>query len=186
LAGEDRRLESLASVGQSDLASAPEESIRLVFDGCSNYFRRRPYRRWFDVLEKVLCPLGASYYAGTACHLDLVQWATDPTWQKLQRHHKSSLIADDLAFLSQQLSDENIELLLLNGSGIAQAYSEGFGCVFSQRVFPGPQPVRLFVGTSLNRTKVIGWNKNLQSSFGVSNEYIRAVVVATAEARVGG
>jgi hypothetical protein len=118
LTGAKRRLETLLSPGEDDLAVASADAIRMVFEGCNNYFDRCPYRKWFDVLEKVLRPLGASYYERTACHLDLVQWATDPTWGKLQPANTQSLIEADLLFLCQQLSRESIRLLLLNGSAV--------------------------------------------------------------------
>lgn len=92
LTGAERRLETLTSLDEKNLSSASPETVYRVFHGCNAYFQRRPYRKWFDVLEKVLLTLGASYYAGTACHLDLVQWATDPTWTDLRAEHKESLI----------------------------------------------------------------------------------------------
>src|SRR5271157_1491032 len=75
LVGDLRRLETLASVGESNLVTAPTDAISRIFDGCNSYFQRRPYRRWFDPLENVLKYVNASYYQGSACHLDLVQWA---------------------------------------------------------------------------------------------------------------
>jgi hypothetical protein len=37
--------------------------------------------KWFDQMEEfVLTNTGYSYFDGTACHLDLIQWATDPVW----------------------------------------------------------------------------------------------------------
>ncbi len=185
LTGAKRRLETLASLGTSDLSSASPDAIRRVLEGCNRYFQRCPYRKWFDVLEKILLPLGASYYNGTACHLDFVQWATDPTWRYLPSAQKKSLIAADLPFLHQQLSQEQIGLLLLNGSGIVKAFSKTFGCELRDqaRAIPGEISLKLFVGRTEQGVKVIGWNKNLQSSFGVSNEYLNAVANAIKEAR---
>jgi hypothetical protein len=171
-----RRLETRSSLGlkERDLSSASPEAVRRVFEGCNGYFQRCPYQ-WFNRLEKVLSLLGESYYTGTACHLDLVQWATDPTWGKLQRAHNKSLIDADLSFLGQQLAQEQIELLLLNGSGIVKEYSQRFDCLLKPRGISGNPDWKLSVGRTLQGIKVIGWNKNLQSSFGVSNEYIEAV-----------
>src|SRR4051794_16684783 len=79
LAGDGRRLETLPSLGCADLTSAPDATVERVLAGCNGYFRRRPYN-WFNKLERVLRYVGASYFDDTACHLDLVQWATDPVW----------------------------------------------------------------------------------------------------------
>lgn len=91
LEGDDRRLETLRSIGVNDLADAPVEFVSRVFEGCCNYFNRRPYSRWFNKLERVLRQVDASYYDGSACHLDLVQWATDPVWGKLPEIKKMKL-----------------------------------------------------------------------------------------------
>lgn len=80
LTGPQRRLETLRSLGVASLADADGEIIDRVVAGCDDYFKRAPYRRWFDQLDYVLGALGDSYYGGTACHLDLVQPATDPVW----------------------------------------------------------------------------------------------------------
>ena len=137
-----------------------------------------PYRKWFDVLEKVLRPLGASYYNRTACHLDLVQWATDPTWSKLQGNYKERLIEADLSFLRRQLSSESLRLLLLNGNGVVNACRELLGYRLTETAVPGKPAWRLFVGTTAEGLKVIGWNKNLQGSFGVSNDDIVSLAVS--------
>ncbi len=184
LTGPMRRLESLSSLGVTDLSSASPEVIWRVFESCNTYFQRCPYRKWFDVLEKVLRRLGASYYDGTACHLDLVQWATDPTWRELQSSQKEVLIEADLPFLRQQLFQEHIEFLLLNGSGIAKAYSERLHQTLTERVISDKVALKLFVGCTPHGVTVIGWNKNLQSSFGVSNDYIRAVSIAIEKTRL--
>lgn len=62
---------------------------------------------------------GASYKLGSACHLDLVQWATDPIWSKLATAIRKRLIADDAQFLASQLQqNERLWLLLVNGTGV--------------------------------------------------------------------
>jgi hypothetical protein len=121
LEGDERRLETLKSMGVNDLADAPVEFVNRVFQGCCNYFHRRPYDRWFNKLERVLKQVDASYYDGSACHLDFVQWATDPVWGKLHEIEKTKLIDADLPFLIRQLSQEKFQLLLLNGTGILEA-----------------------------------------------------------------
>jgi hypothetical protein len=186
LTGAERRLETLSSLGESDLSSASPDAIRRVFEGCNNYFHQCPYREWFDVLEKILSPLGVSFYTGTACHLDLVQWATDPTWRNLRGALKKNLIEADSAFLQEQLSRVRIRRLLLNGSGVVNAYTRKFGCELAEKVIPGKVGWKLFVGCNAQRVKVIGWNKNLQGSYGVKNEDIEALGREIVKARCDG
>jgi hypothetical protein len=72
LVGTSRRLATFASLGTSDLSTAPDAIVAQVLDDCNSYFERNPYRRWFDQLMPVLEACGASYYDRSACHLDLV------------------------------------------------------------------------------------------------------------------
>jgi transposase-like protein len=78
-----RRLETCRSLGVAQLADAPDDIVERVVAGCDGYFQRNPYWRWFLPLEQVLQGVGVSYTDGSACHLDLIQWATDPVWGKL-------------------------------------------------------------------------------------------------------
>jgi hypothetical protein len=116
--GERRRLATHASLGWSNLDAAPLHVISEVLNNCNGYFQRNPYRRWFDTLEPIVAACGASYYDGTACHLDLVQWATNPIWGKLNSYVHDRLIAEDSAFLASQLQNERMRLLLVNGNSV--------------------------------------------------------------------
>jgi hypothetical protein len=185
LTGAKRRLETLSSLGETDLSSASPDKIRRVLEGCNNYFWLCPYRRWFDDLENtILQPIEESYYSGTACHLDLVQWATDPTWRNLRSVVKKTLIEDDLWFLRKQLSREHIRVLLLNGSGVVKAYRKSFGCNLTDKVIK--LGWRLSVGCDAQGVRVIGWNKNLQGSHGVSLEDRKVLGMEVKKARFDG
>ncbi len=169
LTGTARRLATFASLGVRDLASASSSAVAQVLADCDSYFQRRPYMRWFGQLVPILAACGASYQDGTACHLDLVQWATDPTWAKLEPASlRRQLVADDAAFLLEQLKYERIKLLLVNGNGV---WSE-LRCSDVQEHEPisglGWRDIRIFTGM-IEQVRVIGWSVNLQSSPGVTN-----------------
>lgn len=165
LSGEKRRLESLTSVGEPDLRRASTDSVYRVVAACDNYFLRRPYRRWFDPLENILSSLGVSYYDRSACHLDLVQWATDPVWAKLSPNRKQ-LLETDIPFLRRQLLEANLKLLLLNGSGIARAYKAFFRVDLNESKVPNTR-ITLYDWRDARGLRILGWSINLQSSWGV-------------------
>jgi hypothetical protein len=127
LDGPKRRLETLKSLGVDSLAGADESTLASVVAGCDDYFNRVPYRQWFDKIELVLGGLDASYYNGTACHLDLVQWQPtrcgearcgDPTAPR----------QGGLELLDLQLREESIERLLLNGRSVLTVFQANSGC----------------------------------------------------------
>ena len=118
LVGKDARFVSLTAAGVPSLQDAPEEALVKVLDGTRNYFHNRPYRGWFDRWEKLLLAVDASYYAGSACHLDLAHWATDPVWKDLSPTTRADLIEDGAPFLRWQLTRFQIRHVLLNGRGV--------------------------------------------------------------------
>jgi hypothetical protein len=175
LDGSERRLETATSLKAHGTPVGSAAAVGRVFDGCSRYFQGRPYRRWFDVLEKVVKHVGASYYDGSACHLDLVQWATDPVWSGLDPAEAEALLRADIPFLRQQLAQEEIRLVLLNGTGIVRAYETHLGGHLKKVEYAIGGRVEMFCGQATAKLMVVGWNINLQSSFGVSNAEITAI-----------
>ena len=175
LNGSERRLETATSLKANGTSVGSPAAVSRVFEGCNRYFHLRPYRRWFDVLEKVVKHVGASYYDRSACHLDLVQWATDPVWSGLELAEIENLLKADIPFLRQQLAQEGIGLLLLNGAGIVRAYQAHFGVHLKKVKFAHGGRVKMLCGHVNPKLTVIGWNINLQSSFGVSNAEITGI-----------
>lgn len=178
LRDDQRRLETLQSLEVRDLSNAPPSVIGAVYESCVQYFRRNPYRRWFDQLERVLRRLNVSYYEGTACHLDLVQWATDPTWGSLPASIRRRLLEEDAEFLWKQLTCESIELLLLNGRGVVKEFERRYALRFTQIATErfGKIPTTFFRG-NIGKVLIVGWSTNLQSTRGVTN-FAREEIVA--------
>ena len=170
-----RRLATLESLGANDLASLSDEQIGEVIDDCARYFdsNRNPYGRWFNPLDKLLRDgADVSFYDGTACHLDLVQWATDPVWGELPDETKQLLLDDGVPHLREQLRHENIRLVLLNGRAVLnQVQAVGLATLSEQGILPlGQTTCTLYVGEG-EGVRFLGWSTNLQSSRGVSKDF---------------
>jgi hypothetical protein len=181
LVGDERRLETLTSLGVTDLASASDDAVCRVFDACNNYFHSHPYH-WFNKLERILKHVNASYCNGSACHLDLVQWATDRSWSRLHHDEQDTLIKADVCFLKAQLCNEKLRLLLLNGTGIRREYEKWLGGKLEESPLPRvKRPLTLFTGRAACGLKVVGWNLNLQTNR-ASNKEIEVIGAAVAKA----
>src|SRR6266511_6400613 len=117
LTGDQRRLATLESLGAQRLDRLTEAQVATVVADSATYFQRRPYRRWFDPLDELLrAGADARYYEGSACHLDLLQWATQPVWGKIaDPRARRALLDDGVPHLRAQLARENVRLVLLNG-----------------------------------------------------------------------
>jgi hypothetical protein len=169
-----RRLATLASLGADGLDVLTDDQVTAVVADCATYFHRRPYRRWFDPLDRLLkAALDVSYYDESACHLDLVQWATDPIWGRIpDREVRQTLLDDGVEYLRAQLTHENVRTILLNGRAVLdQVTAVGLADLQVVGTLPvGKASCRLYTGDG-GGVRWYGWSTNLQSSFGVSARF---------------
>jgi hypothetical protein len=71
--------------------------------------------------EHVLQPTGYSYFDDTACHLDLIQWATDPVWSGIKsKEVQKMLLEQDKEFFIHQINKYNFETVFLNGKTVVE------------------------------------------------------------------
>jgi hypothetical protein len=83
--------------------------------------------------------VGASYYDGSAAHLDLAHWATDPTWSDLTPDQRERLLEDGRSFLQWQLSRPHLRLVMLNGRAVILQFELWSGCPLQPvGQLPGP------------------------------------------------
>ena len=188
LDGPDRRFHTLRSLGLSSWTDADMSHIELISQSCRAYFSRNPYDAWFRQLDRILASTKASYYedAADACHLDLTPYATACKWTGLTSMQKSALRDAGAAALGQLLRDSSIRLLILNGRSVVEQFERIAGGTLEREVMPqwqlgrrGRAPVdgysykgvvQTVAGVHLAReVLVVGFNHNIQSSFGVSN-----------------
>ena len=186
LAGPARRLATLPSLGAERLDELTDAQAEEVLQDCASYFSRNPYRQWFDQLEGLIgLACDASYYAGSACHLDLVPWATDPVWGRVDASARERLLADGVPRLRSQLNRCAFDVVLLNGRGvIEEVLAAGLAELSSLDVLRvDGVSSRLYRGESRGATWV-AWSTNLQSSWGITKRFraelahrVRAIVV---------
>lgn len=174
LSGVQRRLATLESLVAFRLDDLTDDQIAQVEADCASYFQRRPYRRWFDPLDSLLrTSTGCSYYDATACHLDLVQWATDPAWSGItDAAIRQELLDDGLIHLRAQLAHDNVQLVLLNGRQVLDhVLTAGLATLQEVGTIPfNGNMCRLYAGDG-SGVRWVGWSTNLQSSFGVSTAF---------------
>jgi len=182
--GDKRRLATYESLRVSGFAELGSNRGVAILDDCKAYFQRRPYG-WFKSLDQILAKgLSASYYDGTACHLDLVQWATDPFWSRLNSSAQLRLLNDGLPFLKELLSQESFELIVVNGRTVVEVVEQlGLTTWSLKGQLDGPPSVKLFLGTG-SGTNWLGWSCNLQSQPG-ARKHIDALISFAKESILG-
>jgi hypothetical protein len=194
LDGPSRRLHTLTSLGLRKWSDVDAKHVTLIAEACREYFSRNPYNVWFRALDHVMSGAGVSYYVGSyrACHLDLIPFATKCKWTDLTIRQRSSLLAVGGDTLAMLLRDSSIRVLILNGQTVV-AHLQKVANVEFQRTkmrrwtlprqsgsgvvgvaFHGT--LTQLSGVDLERSIVVlGYNHNLQSSFGVTTFVKKAI-----------
>jgi hypothetical protein len=194
LEGSTRRFPTLTSLQLGSWRRADARHVKAIAAACDGYFNNNPYQRWFNVLETLLSHGEHSYYGdfATACHLDLVPFATTSRWGDLAPEHRRQLLHAGSDHLGNLVSHAPIKMLILNGRSVIRHFSSISDAIFettpsdswrlagrAQRAVPGVA----YTGTATrigsvsleSPIRVIGFNHNLQSSFGVSRRVIGAI-----------
>jgi len=197
------RFESLTTLQVRDWSEVAAQGVRRVWQACEDYFYRNPYDQWFKRLEKVLVGTGATYYSRIgeqACHLDLVPFATAEKWSALTTAHRAGLIELGIPSLVRTIKASDIRVLVLNGSTVVREFSRLLnGQALASREMPSWAlqggrvsgvahigRVSELNGIALDRELlVLGYNHNIQSSFGVTTDVVSRIATWVARNSVG-
>jgi hypothetical protein len=186
------RFETLRTLKLHNWSRRATDEVQKVWWSCENYFRHRPYDRWFKPLDRVLAGLGVSYYSqvGSACHLDLVPFATDKKWSSLDSTTRSELIVHGLPSLIRTIKASNVRVLVLNGASVLKTFEQLVDgpalhkisvpkwtlCGGTVSGYAASGRVSSLRGMDLGReVLVVGFNHNIQSSFGVTREVVQDI-----------
>lgn len=172
LDGPQRRLATLKSLDATRTENLSDKQVAQVVADCANYFQRNPYLQWFTPLDIVLQKgLGVSYFDQTACHLDLVQWATDPVWSKIpDRQARRQLLDDGVEHLRAQLHKSVVDTVVVNGDAVWKQLiaTDSVSVTHEESLAFGNQQsttkLRVAKGSGV---RFFGWTLNLQGTFGV-------------------
>jgi hypothetical protein len=194
LDGDNRRFPTLGSLGLGAWADASSLDVTAIVSACDQYFSGNPYSRWFDALDALVRFAGASYYSDEkpAAHLDLVPYATHVKWGSLREDQQRALLHCGHDLITSVLRDSMVELLVLNGASVVRQFEKVAGVDLTREHKPdwdlrrrGSERVRgvAYTGSvdhigavDLGRSiAVVGFNHNLQSSFGVTKRAVHAI-----------
>ena len=183
----DRRLPTLGSLGLSSWSQADFVALRSILLACREYFERNPYDGWFGTLQRLIQPTGHSYYGprSDACHLDVVPWATTSKWGTLSPAARRQLVEQAAQALANMIACSPLTMLVLNGQEVVRQFETLLGSQLQARrvtawdlprrsghAVPGlayHDRISSIAGIPLDRELlVVGYNHNLQSSFGVT------------------
>lgn len=169
-----KRLEDFDSLGITSANQLNQDLAEKILAASNSYFQNNPYMQWFgDFEENVLRNLSSSYLTGDACHLDLIQWPTDPVWGSIKdKTIKSSLLKNDLEFLSYLLALKNIKVIFL-GSSIVYNQLKKAKIIDAQIVKKfeyntttnKKRTINFYKGTSNSGALVLGWSRTFARQY---------------------
>jgi hypothetical protein len=145
-------------------------------------------------MEELVSGAKASFYDPfrAACHLDLIPYATARKWTELTARQRSLLLAAAADTLGLLLRDSPVRILILNGRSVVEQFQDIAGvCLDQQEMASWSLPrqlkrdvlgigyrgvVETISGIRLPHSiTVLGYNHNIQGSYGVTTEVIRAI-----------
>lgn len=189
LNGIHRRFHTLNSLGLEKWNQAENFHYDSIIDYCFNYFYRNPYDNWFKKLDHIISGTSYSYYfpSGVACHLDLIPYATFSKWTDLPPTEKDILLELSSDFLGLLLNYSKINVVVLNGQTVVdnlQKITKTELTKVHHEEWTLPRKTSKGVaGYSYEgyiarigniklkrKVKVLGYNHNIQSSFGVTKK----------------
>ena len=194
LQGPFRRFHTLSSLGLTSWSDVDAGHLRLIIDSCYSYFVGNPYETWFKRMEEIVSGAKTSFYDPScpACHLDLIPYATARKWTELTARQRLSLLAAAADTLGLLLRDSPVRILILNGRSVVEQFQDIAGVRLEERGMPSwslhRQSKRDVLGIGYRGVvetisgirlphpiTVLGYNHNIQGSYGVTTEVIRAI-----------
>lgn len=188
LESRERRFHTLRSLGLRSWSQAKFSHAVQVAEACRSYFSKNPYDTWFKALDRLIQGTNASFYPAPrkACHLDLIPFATAEKWTSLTTSQRNVLLRSSRTVLPALLSNSPIRLLVLNGATVVREVSNAFQIHLEPAAMrtwrlrretgehvPGIAyvgDISSIDGAELGRKiRVLGYNHNIQSSFGVTS-----------------
>lgn len=189
-----RRFHTLTSLSIDSWREVDGNHVQMILDACRVYFEVNPYNRWFQRLEDLVSGVNATFYGDTssACHLDLIPFATFQKWGSLGVDERTRLLDVNRDTLGRLLQASRVRLLILNGSSVVQHFQQLTGVAMEACEKEdwtlgraGTTPVvgisfecviNEIAGVHLERDiLVLGYNHNLQSSYGVTRPVMSSI-----------
>ncbi|MCO2122858.1 hypothetical protein FA398_28240 [Pseudomonas aeruginosa] len=192
--GGERRFHTLNSLGLEKWEQISEGHIKLIEESCREYFSRNPYNTWFKSLDLLISGTSKSYYNKLfhAVHLDLIPFATHTKWAALTSAQKRALLDASSNTLEQIMKGTPIRVLVLNGKTVVERFEGMIGRKLNMQNIPDWDLKRNNIASVkgfsyqgvINRISdvsldnpilVLGFNHNIQSSYGVTSK-VRASI----------
>lgn len=140
-----------------------------VYQSFINYFNNLPYKTWFNQLNRIISPLGFSYFEDSLIHLDITPWATYPKWANLTTKQ-------EVLTASQNISDHIIQhgklkYLFINGISAfnhVKSYYDDIKIETTETVWLTSRNCTIYTG-QIGSCRFIAWSLYAQAALKVDD-----------------
>lgn len=194
LDGFERRFHTLKSLHLNQWKDLQPKHISIINESFKEYFLRNPYDGWFKKLDYLISETSISYYfpSSEACHLDLIPYATRNKWSDLNSKQQNALLTSTVDILGELIKRSAIEIMVLNGQTVVENLQKVSNKIFLRKLnedwtlkrksgegvsgYSYTGFIDKIGDTHLNKkVKVLGFNHNIQSSFGISSAILSSL-----------
>ena len=189
LTGHHKRFHTLSSLNINSWANLDKSGFELIEKSWNEYFQLNPYVEWFKDMDLIISGTNNSLFDinSRACHLDLIPFATYKKWAYLTKAQQKSLLKISAEIIKDVLLNSDIKIIVLNGRSVVDNFQKMMNVnlmaqersEWSLKRNGGKQVkgiaycgvLNSIQNIPLNREiRILGYNHNLQSSFGITNE----------------
>ncbi|GIV28934.1 MAG: hypothetical protein KatS3mg033_2031 [Thermonema sp.] len=168
-----KRLVDREVLGVKDNEKLNSQQAEMVYQSLLCYFKKNPYKGWFNHLNKLFQNKGYEYYNDKIVHLDISPWATSDKWNKLSKDQRESIIdSSDSPIIKKVIELSNIRYLFINGKTTFDVFRELCKITpenIQEKNFEyltksgSKRNLTIYESTFLGR-KVVAWNLYVQRS----------------------
>ncbi len=181
------RFYSKASLGVDSWDKLTQADLLRLKDTFDHYFNNIPYRAWFNRLEMLFGDSHSYYFPyNNIVHLDIVPVATRIKWGQLPKSQRTYLSATFGKYLGKLISDSPVEICVLNGKSVVEAFQALFDVklhvskmerwnIPNKRGIVKGYAYKAILNIAGKQVLALGFNHNIQSSYGVSGVIIREI-----------
>ncbi|WP_036069845.1 hypothetical protein, partial [Leuconostoc citreum] len=174
-----KRLVDRDALHKKDTDYLSLEEAEKVYDSCINYFNKFPYKQWFNQLNRIVSPLGFSYFENSLIHLDITPWATYPKWANL-------VTKQEVLKASQNISDYIIQYgqlkyLFINGNGAfehVKSYYSDIKVQTTEIIWLDSRKCTVYTG-KIGNCRFIAWSLYVQAALTINDR--NALTMAISE-----
>lgn len=157
------------ALNKNDCDTLTIEEAEKVYQSFINYFNNLPYKNWFNQINRIVSPLGFSYFEGSLIHLDITPWATYPKWANLTT--KQEVLTAGQNISDYIIQHGKLKYLFINGISAfnhVKSYYDEIEIETTETVWLASRKCTIYTG-QIGNCRFIAWSLYAQAALKISD-----------------